>query len=577
MTRSPTARAVGHVVALTALLASCAGAFTGDVSVTDKWAEGGSISLDNGAWRVVFSKGDAAARVYDLAGGVKAEVMSLAPVGMDGGRAGGLTACSVLEGSPEQAQCRATFSAKGAPIEATFALNSRGAIRVEPSASLKAVAVCAAYRYGVLPSRLVDDDIYEAASYPKLTRLHLPSENLLMGLIEGGNDIVVLAWPSAEQSPTIVLSGPEKKRRIEALEVTLAGRELFIGAFSAPGIWYEKDLRPDYEERDASLDWTPPFEAIWKTQLTELGVPTTFRCAHERLKPWRPTIGFYTWPFFQENDRALLHLHKKLECEGKALIYALEGNEKTPYAFLTANLPPDVQQGMTELHAVMHYYVLDPNPVQGGFIMNAHCAGRDQLKLTTLTVGAQAREIEFLDTHIMDRVHECGVIAALHVQRSLTCMEDLGRRLDGWSKQEAGNTGLATFLRSLRDTLTAMHDEYLQRLGGESPQQLITRTQQVGERFKAVIRDDAGPELCPEILADINELNAVISLEEDQGRRFGTWSRKLFQQAAYECVGEPQAAEHAREIRGVLRDHLRYRQYEEPATAGTPASLLPGE
>jgi hypothetical protein len=272
----------------------------------------------------------------------------------------------------------------------------------------------------------------------------------------------------------------------------------------------------------------------------------------------------------------VLHLHKKLECAGKALIYALEGNEKTPYAFLTTNLPADVQQGMTELHAVTHYYVLDPHPVEGGFIVNAHCAGRDQLKLTTLTVGAQAREIDFLDTHIMDRVHECEVIATLHVQRSLTCMEDLGRRLDGWSKQEAGNAGMATFLRSLRDTLTAMQEEYLQRLGGESPQELIARTQQVGERFKAVIRDGAGPELCPEMLADINELNAVISLEEDQGRRFGTWSRKLFQQAGYECVGELRAAERAREIRGVLRDHLRYRQYEAPGTAGTPGSLLRG-
>jgi hypothetical protein len=122
-----------------------------------------------------------------------------------------------------------------------------------------------------------------------------------------------------------------------------------------------------------------------------------------------------------------------------------------------------------------------------------------------------------------------------------------------------------------------MQREYVERLGGETPDGIKTHAQQVAERFQAAIREGAGVELSPEILSYINELNGVISLEEDQGRRFGTWGRKLFQQAGYACVREPQAAEYARELRATLRDHLRYRQYETPGTSGYPESLLPGE
>jgi len=546
------------------------------VTVTDQWLADGRVALDNGAWRVAFAKGDATVRIADLSGPAATDVMSLVPIGADGNRATGLTTCTRIGRAPDQVGYHATFAAKSGPIELELILDSRGAIRVQPADSLRAVAVSAALRYAVLPSRQLDDDIYDAADYPRLTRLCLPSENLLLGLVEGGHYAIVLAWPSGDQSAAVTLGGAEGRRRLEALEVTLAGRELFIGACGAPGLWVRKALDPSFEEQDVALDWKPPFDAAWKTQLTELSVPTTFRCLPDRRRPWRPTVGFYIWPFFTENGKPILHLHKKLACEGRALVYALEGNAQTPYAFLTRNLPVADQQNMTELQAGLHYYVLDPNPTAGGLLMNAHCAGRDQLKTTTLTVGAQTREAAFLETHMLERAHECSVIATYHIQRSFNCMAKLEALLDGWLKQGSSDAATVTFLHGMREALAAMQREYRDRLGGETPESITAHAQQVAERFKTVVREDAGRELCPEILSDINELNSVISLEEDQGRRFGTWGRKLFQQAGYACVTDPQAAVYARQIRAVLRDHLRYRQYETPGTAGYPQSLLPG-
>ncbi len=548
-----------------------------DVSVVDRWQQTGAVSLDNGELRVVFSKGQPAARVYDLSGTREVEIMSLVPFDTDGNRATGIGSCSVLASSPQEGRCEVLFTTKERPVAATFGLDSKGAIRIQPSDGLGGVAVAAEFAYAVLPSRHLDDNVYRAADYPKLTRLHLPSENVLMGLLDGGNRTVVLSWPPGDQSARIALTGAGEGRRIEALEVTLAGRELFVGAFSAPGIWHRMELSPSYEGQDTAVDWKPPFMAAWKTQLSELGVPTTFRCVQGRKRPWRPTVGFYTYPFFVENGKVLLHLHKKLASTGEALIYGLEGHDKTAYGFLTSNLAPAEQRQITELHAVEHYYVLDPAPIEGGLIMNAHCAGRDQLQHTTLTVGAQTREVPFLDTHISDRAHECEFIITHHVQRSLDCIDALDSEIAGWIEDEAGNAGVLEFLGSLREGLAAMEEEYRGRLRGESPADIIRRIHEVADKFRSAIRQDAGLEVCPEVLSYINELNAIISLEEDQGRRFGTWSRKLFQQAGYECVGEPRAAEYAKRVRSRLRDRLRHRQYETPRTSGYPRGLLPGE
>lgn len=548
-----------------------------DVSVGDGWQERGAMSLDSGEWRVVFAKGQPGVRVYDLSGAREAEVMSLVPFDADGNRATGITSCSLQSSSPREARCEVLFSAKKRPVAVVFGFDNTGAIRVQPAEGLGGVAVVAEFEYAVLPSRQLDDNVYRAADYPKLARLYVPSENLLVGLLAGGNRLVALAWPPGDQSARIALGGAEANRRIEALELTLGGRELFVGAFMAPGIWQRIELHPSYEEQDTALDWKPPFTAAWKMQLTELGVPTTFRCRESRQRPWRPTVGFYTYPFFVENGKVLLHLHKKLDSTGEALIYALEGHEKTPYGFLTAHLPSAGQREITELRAVEHYYVLDPNPVPGGFVMNAHCAGRDQLQYTTLAVGAQAREVPFLDTHISDRVHECEFIVTHHVQRSLDCMDSLDREIGGWIEGQAGNTAVLDFLGGLRETLAAMEEEYRGRLHGESPEDIIKRIRGVGDRFRSVIREDAGLELCPEILAYINELNTIISLEEDQGRRFGTLGRNLFQQAGYACVSDRKAAEYGKRVRSRLREHLRYRQYETPRTSGQVRSLLPDE
>ncbi|MGD2174563.1 MAG: hypothetical protein PVJ27_04095 [Candidatus Brocadiaceae bacterium] len=544
------------------------------MSVLNQWDDAGRVSLDNGEYSLIFAKDDVSARVYHLSKAQPVEVMSLAPRGADGETATGVSSCNVLAPARNEARCQVAFSTETGSMAAIFGLDDRGAIRVQPAENLRAVSVSAAFAYGVLPSRHVDDNIYSATDYPGLVHLHIPSENLFVGLLEGQGRIIACAWPTGEQSVRLALGGDGDERRIESIELTLAGREAFINTISAPGIWHEVELTPAYEERDTALEWQPPFVARWKTQLSELGTPTTFSHLHSRRRQWRPTIAYYTYPFFSEGGNVILHLHKKLSTEGNALIYALEGHTNTPYSFVTRNLPLAEQRKMPELRQVEHYYVLDPDPIKGGEVMAAHCSGRDQLKYTTLTVGAYPREVPFLDTHISDRVHECRVILTYSIRRSLDCMDALDKRIEGWLQEEADDPGVSSFLRAVRVTLTAMREDYTGRLGGDTPEEKIRHVERMAVQFRSTIRQSAGRELCPEILFYINELNSIISLDEDEGRRFGTWGRKLFQQAGYACVGEPGAVQYAEQVRAHLREHLKVRQYESPRTSGYASALV---
>jgi hypothetical protein len=558
-------------------LAASFAAQAADVSVVDEWEKAGRVSLRNEALTLVFSKQDGSVRVHDMSTPNGIEVMSLVPVGTDGERATGIVACKVGESSNGRAECQVTFSTRTTPIEAGVALNSAGAIQVTPSPSLKAISVSAAFKYGVLPSRQLDDNVYVADDYPRSAALNLPSESLFVGLLDGCNRVLVAAWPPGDQSVRLVLTGEPGKRRIDALELTLAGSNAFFGVFSAPGVWHEVTLDSSYEEQDQALDWEPPFAAAWRVQLTELGVPTAFRLRSSREKPWRPTVGFFIYPFFRENGKVLLNLHKKLESSGRALIYALEGHEKTPYSFLTANLSPDDQRRIVELYPVLSDYELAPEFSFADVIMNSHCAGRDQLKYTTLTVGAQGRDVPFLDTHIDDRARESTVIATYSVERALRCMDDLDKQLGAWLDQNQDNAPVRSFLRQLKGSLETMQQEYRERLAGRSPDDMRRHIAGVARQFRAAIREGGGLELCPEILADINELNAVISLEEDATRRFGTSGRSLFQEAGYACVADPTAAKLAEKIRGTLREQMRYRYAETPNGQEYPRSLLPAD
>ena len=49
----------------------------------------------------------------------------------------------------------------------------------------------------------LDDVIIDPANYPDTARLHIPSENFLMGLLAGQDHLLICAWPPGSQRVTL--------------------------------------------------------------------------------------------------------------------------------------------------------------------------------------------------------------------------------------------------------------------------------------------------------------------------------------------------------------------------------------
>src|SRR5204862_3723507 len=136
------------------------------------------------------------------------------------------------------------------------------------------------------------DLILSATEYPSAGTVHLPAENLFVGLLRGESHEFVMTWPKGNQQLRLNFADePQGKRVIESVDFDTDGQSIYLAALSAPGIWHREELKPTYLEKDVAMTWKKPFAAKWKTQLTEAGVRTTFAFRESKGQIWRGVPG----------------------------------------------------------------------------------------------------------------------------------------------------------------------------------------------------------------------------------------------------------------------------------------------
>ncbi len=530
------------------------------VRVADRWSADSTITLTAAASTLTVKRGAPMTLTVRDGSGRAAECI-IALLSPAAGPAA-VASAKVVRADDGAATLQLVASSPAGRAKATATLDAGGELTVNPADGCRGARIAADYAYCVLPSRHVDDCIFAASAYPNLSRLYLPSEGLLMGLLRGGNAILCLAWMPAGQLPSLVLSGRAKARRIEAIDLQAYARQpLYIGLLTAPGIWHAVKLDDSFEERDVQLNWKPPFKANWKTQLKERGVPTTFFMVEGKHRRWRPVVSWFVRPLFTKAGKVFLHPSKRMECTGMAFIYALDRADKTPYAFFARHIPPDQGRKLIETGEVRYVLRLDPTDVPPR-VMDTHCFGRDVLRYTTLAVGNVEREKDFLRTHIYDRRYETLGLANYSFQRAVDWMKQMLGQLDQWSRRESKNKAVRDYLAGLHKMLADTQREYYDRLGGQSAAHVIRLIEKNTADFVATLNQDGGIEICPKLLHHIRQLNSVISMNESLSARFGTNVRNIFQQAAYRAVFSPSAARYAEAIRDAIRRQLLYRSWE---------------
>lgn len=250
----------------------------------------------------------------------------------------------VVRNIGDQAALKAQFAADGASVAARFSIDRRGVLEITPIAGLRTVRLRTAIEFGVAPNPVGDDLIFGPTGAAGPDTLAALADHWFVGLCHGEDALWVMTWPGEAQGLRLN-RGAEAAgcRPIETVDIDTAGQSLFLGAIAAPGVWRHETLNAALLEKDALLDWKPPFPARWKTQLEEAGVRTTFAFHSTKAEIWRGVPGDYMYPVWWDGSAAYFHLSKRVPPRGDAVIYFLEGQEtpagiSTPVEILQSTL-----------------------------------------------------------------------------------------------------------------------------------------------------------------------------------------------------------------------------------------------
>ncbi|HIJ54117.1 MAG TPA: hypothetical protein HPP66_13360, partial [Planctomycetes bacterium] len=289
----------------------------------------GDCVVENEHLTAVFWSGKARVVIYSKADSIEKK-MEFVPLQLKGGPAR-ITSCSILQNTGDEAALEVSFAAQKTKesLSAIIAFGKSEIIEIRPAESSRGISILGPIEYGIVPGFIGDDLIFNPGEYPSMSTLCVPSENILLGLLKGENNVLVLTWPEGKQQVKLVLGEPREPRLFESVDLKHDGRSIYLTLLSAPGVWHKERLLPSYLERDVAINWKRPFSAKWKTQLLEAGVKTTYKFRESKNKIWRAITGNYTYPVWFEGENTFYRLGKKIPPKGESIIYFLE-RKNTP-------------------------------------------------------------------------------------------------------------------------------------------------------------------------------------------------------------------------------------------------------
>jgi hypothetical protein len=265
----------------------------------------------------------------------------LVPAAQDGEPASRLTEIRIQKNDEDEVALEvAAITPGGREIRVVYGL-ARGQAFVEckPLRNAAQVRVEAATRFAVIPDFFGADMVFDPRAY-KPSKLVIPPENFVLGLLEGQRTIVMSVWPTADQDAGLLLAGTGDQRQILATEIAFAGkRSVYVALLHAPGVWHEFRLPKACAEHDIALDWKKPFQAKWRANL----------CYQRRNDSWdfndqRTSLFIYryqkiVWPCWFDGAAGFVHFSRRfLDVKGPldfVLVYPSDRRQDTPLTTLT--------------------------------------------------------------------------------------------------------------------------------------------------------------------------------------------------------------------------------------------------
>ena len=459
----------------------------------------------------------------------------------------------ILRNGDDEVALEVSFSAPGLEnVSALFTFDKTEIVEIKPAANMKGIRLLGSLDYGVVPSFIGDDLIFGPGAYPADNSFHIPSENLFLGLLPGENKELVLTWPKGKQQMTLQLGeNPGGKRSIESVDFDNDGQSLYLAVLSVPGIWHKESLSPSYLEKDVTIQWKRPFPAKWKTQLYEAGVKTTFAFKEAKADIWRGVPGSYSYPVWFSGDDAFYHLSKKVPPKDESLVYFVEGQDT----------PPGIPTPVDIMRATLGRQASDPIlDIAGQKLRTHHRRGGDGVRRActcgcteaiqaVFTTGEEVAKKDYIAGAVDDMIY----FVHRHVERIDEYRHFADDMLKFLEAKAASDPGEKTFLEDLEQIVRQIPQEY--------------DVQKENMKSFAYADDLARQTLALAGKKDLNNQKAYADLLEAWRGMGGAQdyvlaqchaiTRKLCQQAGYECVNRPESAVFAEEIRTRCRQCLR--------------------
>jgi hypothetical protein len=463
-----------------------------------------------------------------------------------------ISRCEVLRNVGGEVALEVSFSNGAGPdLSAVFSFDKTQIVEIKPAQNMKGISLSAAIEYGVAPSFVGDDLILAPAQFPSANTLHVPADNLFLGLLKGESGEVVMTWPNGKQQMTLNLGGEQGTRHIESVDFDNDGQSLYLTILRSPGIWHREELKPSYLEKDVTIQWRKPFPAEWMTQLDEGGVKASFAFRQFKGQIWRAVAGMYIYPVWFDGDKAVYHLSKKVAPKGESIIYFLEGNG-TPASILT---PVDILKAT--LGRQVSDTLLDPagrklrthHRRAGEGVRRACTCGCTEAIQAVCDAGQEVEKGQYVEGAVDDMVY--------FVRRHMARIDEYQAFADDMIK----------FLQATRSSTPELKPylDGLEQIAQQVPQEYTVQKENIKSleyadelaRKTKALTAKKDPQNLP-TYKDLGEKwRAMGGAQDGLLGQYHVTVRKLYQEAGSGCVTQPKAVEVAKEIRRRCRQCLR--------------------
>jgi hypothetical protein len=451
-----------------------------------------------------------------------------------------------------------------AQLAYTVRLNIDGVIEFKPTTITRLIVKDAPTRYGIVPSFIGTDLVFDPGKYAGRNELYVPSMNLYLGLTTGNDCMMVAVWPPGNQVTKLGLKATGDQRTIESFSIDMDHRRFYLTWLECPNVWHAETLKDEYLERHTPIDWKRPFDARWIGRFfiesSDYHFPFYFDCQKRQI--WgRYVRDWYEYPVWFDGDKTIIHFEKKFPPTGEMLIYFLEGYGGTTRTTQAVLSPVGVMQ--KALGADQARKLLDFEGIANRFLQRdglAVCAMSDEMGRIFANGNAVRKRAE------VERL-------ANDIATFIRLVRERVMEFDAFAKQT--RDFLDTQMKADPDLTTGfapvaeMLEEIPRKIKGRMPSTSLDEIRAWTDEAKGLIDKDKGGKERLVVLA--HQWRSVAGTQDDLARDLAVSTIGIMEAAAEAGVISPKHVKLAEQIIARCRQVLRHGSTWEPRRVYTPA------